>query len=153
MKCYKIDQFFHGYIRCPVAFARSRACNRAKGLGARRRRRSSRACKIARATRNGRAVRIVKSSFHNYSYELRFSYASTKNSCSEPLELSPPILDSSMSAPAKKKRKGKRNAEKRDIYVYILRSLECRISEPKGTIAPPPPISFAPPRRIPARDI
>lgn len=103
------------------------------------RRRSSRACKIARATRNGRAARIVKSSFHNYSYELRFSYASAKNSCSEPLELSPPILDSSTSAPAKKKRKGKRNAEKRDIYIYMYIFYEVSSVESASQKARSPP--------------
>lgn len=136
-------------IRCPVAFARSRACNRAKGLGARSAGVRRLAKPQGRLEADESTLRIVKSSFHNYSYELRFSYASTRNSCSEPLELSPPILDSSTSAPAKKKKK--KREKKRDIYVYILRSLECRISELKGTIATP--ISFAPPRRIPARDI
>lgn len=97
------------------------------------------------ATRNGRAVRIVKSSFHNYSYELRLSYASTKNPCSEPLELSPPILDSSTSAPAKKKRrKGKRTAEKRDIYMYIFYEVSSVESASQKARSPPPPPSPLP---------
>lgn len=166
MKCYKIDQFFHGYQRCclllspdPETRFQLSGDRRARALG-------SRSCVRSRAkgseqeitsafrsarTRNGR---IVKPSFA-WSRTRGFSVDLTKIHCSEPLGLSPPILESSMNAPAKKKKERKNNAEKRDTYVYILRRLELVESASQKAQSPPlaPPRLLCPSPPHPARDM
>lgn len=146
MKCYKIDQFFHGYngvLLLSPEKSRTRfqspATGRARALGSRSSVRSSGGLG-ARDNSQGRG--IVKSP---WSQSRRFSADLTKIHCSGPLGLSPPIPESSTNAPAEGKKKRKNNAE---THVYIFYGVSSyKISEPKGTIATP--VSLAPPRCIP----